>query len=166
MDRWDRLFADLDRPDLPDEGEVAELVEAERTALTLANRLRGSVGRALTVRLDHALLSGVLDGVGADWLLLRTQTGVTVVALAALVEVSALANAAPAARIELTLPALLRRLAREADRVVVSHRSGSVAGTLTVVAADHVEVRTDSGDAIIPLPAIAAVTAPGGGALE
>ena len=46
-DRWDRLFADLEALATPalDEDEIPDMVEAERVAVALADRLAGAVGR-------------------------------------------------------------------------------------------------------------------------
>lgn len=160
MDRWERLFADLDRPLLPDESEVAELVEAERASVTLASRLRGSLGSALTVCVPQVRLRGTLEAVGKDWLLLRSPAGIVLVMLDAVTELSALGNTQPAAAVELAASAALRRLARRGARVVIYRVADTVAGQLAAVAADHVEVRGETGAVVVPFAAITAVAAP------
>lgn len=172
--RWDALFADLEaQADALAQAERAAEVETrtrgEAATLTVADRLRASVGSPVRLRLGGGLLvSGRLARVGPDWLLLEEGPGrevlvvtaqvLTVRGLGRLTAVpAAVGTAGPAAFVEarLGLRHALRGIAR--DRSVVrllltgapgaaasgtgtAGESGAVDGTIDRVGADFVEL--------------------------
>lgn len=158
-DRWERLFADLSVRS-EDDGDLPDLVEAERVALTLHDRLRAAIGADITVRADRTDLRGVAVDVGKDWLRLERQGSDIVVALAWITRISALGASAPKAGLELSLTTLLRALARSGATIVCAAGGEETSGRVRAVAADHIEIRTESGDAIVPIAAITHLRAP------
>jgi hypothetical protein len=166
--RWDRLFDDLEarlesEEDAARRAELGDLVRAERSALTLLDRLRGHRGAVLTWHLSGAgAVSAQLRDLGAGWvLLLVAHPDLSVpepgrellVPLAAVQAVSGLArSAAVAGELErrMGMGVVLRRLAR--DRTTVALRlvrpesagpelSASVlTGTIDRVGADHLDL--------------------------
>lgn len=152
--RWDDLFRDLEAQleaaeavDLA--AEVADRTRIESAQLALVDRLRGTLGRRVTVRVVAAgLVDGELQGVGPDWLLIAGPGGrEAVVSLPAVVSVSGLAgwSAAPGETGEVTrrlgLGYALRGLARDRAGVSVTLLDGTVlTGTLDRVGADFVEL--------------------------
>jgi hypothetical protein len=161
--RWQDLFADLEaqassleRAD--EDQEIAERTRGELAHVSLLSRLRANVGRRITVRISGAgELSGQLQRVGADWLLIAT-TDEIVVPLAALLGVVDLSPSAVsdegvsvvASRLRMT--SVLRSVARDRSAVRIVLRDGSpVFGTLDRVGADFVDVAVhDLGEAPRP----------------
>jgi hypothetical protein len=150
--RWQELFADLEaqgdslrRAD--DEREIAELTRGGLAQVALVNRLHGNVSARVTVKVAGVGdLSGRLQRVGADWLLLSDGDEV-VVPLSAVMGVMDLAAAAVsdegvgvvASRLRLT--SVLRAMARDRSPVRVVLRDGtSVVGTPDRVGADFVDL--------------------------
>jgi hypothetical protein len=155
--RWERLFEDLEaRLDEQEraslEGDVIDLIRAERGQITLADRLRAHVGESLTWSLgvgaastEESSLEGELIDIGADWALVRAGRGEMLLRLAALQSVVGLSRAvAPepgevARRLRITT--ILRRLAQ--DRATVSIRLATgerLEGTIDRVGADHLDL--------------------------
>jgi hypothetical protein len=152
--RWQQLFADL-QAQFEHKGSVVERAEAGSRAraeiggLALADRLRGSVGARVTVMVRGVgQLGGVLDEVGADWLLVTDDLGRdALVATAALRAVTGLGRrtGAPEAsgvvRARLDLRWALRGLARDRAAVQIVLDDGSdLAGTVDRVGADYLEL--------------------------
>jgi hypothetical protein len=151
--RWERLFGDLeaelDAAEAAElESDIAERTRSERARLRLVDRLLGSVGRQVSVRMHGAgQRTGEIRAVGVDWLLVRTADGADhLIRTAALLELAGLsalsATEGPegqrAAR--LSLPALLRRLARDRTIVTITLIDGSSrTGTIELAGADVVE---------------------------
>lgn len=158
--RWENLFADLEGQWAAEEtvdldAEVADRSRAEAARITLVDRLRGSCGARVSVRVPAiGVLEGVLREVGSAWLLLQEDgRREALVPLASVLAVAGLeAGSAPAgsggrvaARLGLT--SALRAVAR--DRSAVSlhlHDASVVTGTVDRVGADFLEVGPALGD--------------------
>jgi anti-sigma-K factor RskA len=152
--RWQQLFADLqaqfeEAEAAAERAESASRVRAELGAVRLADRLRGALGSAVTLRCRGAgPVTGVLADCGPDWLLLDGDRGTELlVAAAAVLEVSGLGRrtAVPAeatpVQARLDLRRALRALARDRSAVVLVLEDGAVlTGTIDRVGADFVEL--------------------------
>jgi hypothetical protein len=152
--RWQQLFADLQAQFEVEEAaaersESASRARAEVGALAITDRLRGALGRPLTLGCGAAgTVTGVLVEVGPDWLLVQDDAArPSLVALAAVRWVGGLgrrtAPAEPAGPVRghLDLRRALRGLARDRSAVQVLLDEGSVlSGTLDRVGADHAEL--------------------------
>lgn len=151
--RWDDLFADLEgqleaaqAAELA--GEVSDRTRRETALLGLADRLRPSVGAALTVAASGAgALHGRLLDVGVDWLLLEETGREVLVRSAAVLGVTGAGAASEVPGSEgdvgrrLDLRWALRGLARSRAGVQVVLVDGTaLAGTLDRVGADHVDL--------------------------
>jgi hypothetical protein len=180
--RWDELFADLeaqaDRIEVSERSaEVGGLARAEFAQVGLTDRMRPSVGGTVLVRcLGAAQLTGRLDRVGPDWLLLVDEHDrEAVVALDAVLSVAGLVRltfgAGSAGRVEgaLGLRSALRGVARDRSAVRIHLTDGSVnVGTIDRVGADFLELATHPGAELrrrgevrdvlaVPLSAVVAV---------
>lgn len=182
--RWDRLFADLeaelaaaDAAEL--EAEIAERTRSERAKLRLVDRIRGSVGHSVQVRVNGAgQFAAEIRAVGADWVLVRPVDGADrLVPIAALLDLSGLAASSAGAETggvvaaRFSLAAVLRGLARDRAIATITLVDGSSrTGTIEVAGADLVEIsdrRHDepgfaalpsaAGRRCVPLAAIAVV---------
>ena len=165
--RWSDLFDDL-------EGQAEALSRAERAAevadrtraevgrLTLLNRLRSNVGRQVALRLiGSGAVSGTLERVGLDWLLLTCPNDV-VVPMSAVATVANLPwdSVSPAGvgavASRLTLSSVLRAIAVDRARIAVVLRDGTtVSGTPDRVGADFIDIAVHQDD---EAPRAAAVT--------
>jgi hypothetical protein len=150
--RWQELFADLEaqaraleRAD--DAGEITERIRGEVARVTLMNRLHAQLSRPVTASVwGFGDVSGLLQRVGADWLLIEDDSE-TIVPLEA---VMSLANLRPEATSPegigavvsgLRLTAVLRAVARDRSIVVLTRRDGrSLVGTPDRVGADFVDL--------------------------
>jgi hypothetical protein len=156
--RWERLFADLEAQLEAEEravmeGEVVDLVRAERGRLTIRDRLRAHVGEPLTWSLagGEPTLTGRLLDVGADWVLIAAARGELLVPLAAVQSIVGLtrftaADGGEVAR-RLGIGVILRGLSR--DRAVVQILlcgDQRVTGTIDRVGADHFDVAVHPDD--------------------
>ncbi len=173
--RWEALFGDLEGQLAAEErgqhrAELVDRVRGELSRLRLIDRLRpmadGAAHRVTLGITGHAPLAGAVSAVGVDWvLLLRAVGDESLVALRAVSWVRGLLprSAEPgwegAVGARLRLPYAVRRLSREGLPVRVALLSGDVlAGRLSRVGADHVDVRDPaSGSVTVALSAIAAV---------
>jgi hypothetical protein len=180
--RWEQLFADLEAQADEHEAAMEQAEEPSRARaaygqLLLADRMRGSVGRELSVRCrGTGELPGRLVDVGVDWLLLVDgQQREVLVAAGAVSAVAGLgALTAPTTGSgevtrRLDLRRALRALAR--DRAAVScllDDGGAVHGTVDRVGADFLELAEHPLDAprrrgavtgvrAVPLRAVVAV---------
>ena len=156
--RWERLFADLEaRLEAEEraavEGEVADLVRAERARLPIRNRLQAHLGEPLTWFLatgDPALPGRLLD-VGADWILIATASGALLIPLAAVQSIGGLSrftapDAGEVAR-RLGIGVILRGLSRDRTMVRIRLRGDQrVTGTIDRVGADHFDVAVHPDD--------------------
>jgi hypothetical protein len=188
--RWDALFADL-QSELDAEtaaerrSEVTDRIRAELGRLRMIDRLRpmlyatgdpgATVGKLRLGLAGHEAATGVLQALGADWLLLAQDAGHgpadMLVPLAALQWIQGLGHpsAEPgwegAVGARLNLRVALRRIVRDRSSVLVALTSGGVLnGRLARVGADHVELdsvesagRVGPSGSAIPLAAIAFV---------
>jgi len=151
--RWERLFGDLEAEldaaeEAELEAEIAERTRAERSRLRLVDRLRGSVGRAVRLRVSGAdQLTGEIRAVGSDWLLIRPVDGADrLVRTAAVLEIEGLVPSSAAVGSEgvvaarFGLTAVLRGLARDRTVVTITLVDGSArTGTIEMAGADVVE---------------------------
>ena len=152
--RFDRFFDDLEGRFAHHEQQemraVSEdLARAERAQLTLADRLRGAGDQRLTIHLGAGLqISGVVDEVGADWVMLRDGGAVrrSLVPLGAIVLVHGLPTRArtqeESLRSPLGLGSVLREIARDRSVVRIETTGGRMIGRITAVGADSVDVQS------------------------
>jgi hypothetical protein len=150
--RWQELFADLEAQAsalerAATDGEISERTRGEVARVALVNRLRAQVGSHLTARVWGAGdVSGRLDRVGADWVLVVAESEVIVPTSALVVCVdlpleSTSADAVSVVSSRLTLTSILRAVARDRSAVTVVTRDGAtVTGTPDRVGADFVDV--------------------------
>ena len=152
--RWQALFADLEAQAAAAEhaeraAEVDERTRGELAGLGTIDRLRAADGAAVRLRVSGGrTLSGVVDRVGPDWLLLAEDAGrEAVVPLAAVLGVrglsrfSAVPGTAGAVSSRLGLRSALRGIARDRSPVRLELADGSgLDATLDRVGADFVEV--------------------------
>lgn len=154
--RWDRLFADLEAGLAAQEyaamhGEVSELTRIEIGRTSLSQRLRAAVGRALVFYcVGGPPISGLLEAVGGDWLLvIDAHQRHHVVALAWLSSIGSLPVATDAAQTpaqeriftRLDLRHALRGIARDRASVrVLLHDETTVVGTIDRVGEDFIDV--------------------------
>jgi hypothetical protein len=178
--RWERLFADLEAEfDAAEESEraaeIADRVRQERGRLRLVDRLRGSIGRELSIRvLGVGRVEGTVGSVGPDWVLLRLAGGGDrLIRLAAVLEIVGLAvsSAQPGSEGEVAArfgcADVLRRLVEDRAMVTVTLIDGGVlTGTMDLVGLDVCEVsdrRLDEPSPVVltrstvPIAAIATV---------
>jgi len=153
-ERWDDLFADLDAQmeslALADRGgEVAERTRIELGQLSVGDRLGAAIGSTVRLRtVGGATVAGVLERVGADWVLVDESGGrEAVVALATVVSIGGLGRAADvpgaagAVQARLTMRHVLRGIARDRSAVRLQTVDGGWSdGTIDRVAADHVDL--------------------------
>ena len=152
--RWDELFADLEGQLAAAEvaelaAEVADRTRHETAQLTLLDRLAPAQGHAVRLHvLGAGQVSGRLDRVGAQWLLVSEAAGrQALVPVAAVLSAGGLGALSRAPGQEgrvfarLGLGSALRAIARDRVQVVVGLLDGSaVTGTVDRVGADFVEV--------------------------
>ncbi|MET0965795.1 MAG: hypothetical protein ABWZ02_05330 [Nakamurella sp.] len=164
--RWDRLFDDLEArfDELADAEAAAELADRERVAVgavLATQRLSGAIGTAVRVRLAGGpLISGILRGVGPDWLLLgEGQQRDCLVASSAVIAVEGLTASTgrelSGVAVRLDLRKALRGLTRDRSPVALalagwtggaaglasgSAGPGELIGTIDRVGADFIEV--------------------------
>lgn len=152
--RFERIFEDLEGRFEHHEREqmraVSEdLTRAERADLTMADQLRGNLGREIIVHAGTALrLTGIIEATGQDWLELRDSSASSrvVIPFAAIGMVQGLSgrarpepsSALPAPR----LSSLLRSLARDRAVVRIETTAGSVTGRIAAVSADSLDVHS------------------------
>ena len=156
--RWERLFADLEarieaEERAATESEVIDLVRAERARLVVRDRLQAHLGTSLTwsfVTGDPVLTGELLD-VGADWVLVATGNGESLIPLGAVQCIAGLSRftgpeAGEVAR-RLGVGVILRGLSRDRALVRVQLRGGQrVTGTIDRVGADHFDVAVHPDD--------------------
>ncbi len=150
--RWTQLFDDLEarleaEERTAQEGEIADLVRAERARLSVRERLAAHLGEELTWSFvsDASALAATLADVGADWVLLTGANGDLLVPFDALQSIDGLSRfTAPepgeVAR-RLGIRVILRGLSRDRSPVAVRLRGGQqIIGTIDRVGADHFDL--------------------------
>lgn len=156
--------------DLERDAEVAERTRIERSALTLADRLRGARGPVELATLGGGRHAGSVSEVGDGWVVLahvppgsRAPTAEHLVVVASLVAVRGLGR--PLVRDEGRLPertlgSVLRAWCRDRSQVSVLLTEGEVvAGLASAAYADHLELSTGGGATVaLPYAAIATVS--------
>lgn len=156
--------------DLERDAEVAERTRIERSALTLADRLRGAHGPVELATRAGGRHAGRVTETGEGWVLVahvppgvRAPTAEHVVVLGAVVAVRGLGR--PLVRDEGRLPArslgsVLRQWCRDRSTVAVALVEGDVvAGLASAAYADHLEISTGGGETVaVPYAAIAVVS--------
>lgn len=159
--RWDHLFADLEaRFDEIEEAQLsAELADRQRVemgSVWMSARLTGAIGSPVRLRLAvGAAASGVLTGVGPDWVIIQEAPGrEALVSLWAVTMVEGLLAATgrpvEGLALRLDLRRALRGIARDRSPVAISLMGGSVdttgipgsevTGTIDRVGADFIEL--------------------------
>lgn len=150
--RWEELFEDLDRQfeeliDAAEDAEQGDRVRVEYGAVSAAQRLAGSLGGLLRIRLAGGQrVSGRLTRVGADWLLLReSESTDLLVAWSAVTGVEGLSRqtSAPLGAVDqhFDLRKAVRSVARDRAPVSVHTAHGTeLTGTVDRVGADFFEL--------------------------
>ncbi len=137
--RWDRLFSDLEArfDEIADSEAIAEMADRQRVeagAVGFAQRLAGSLGQPIRIRVaGGSAVGGVLRGVGPDWLLLSEGQGrdvLVAMCAVAIVEGLTAATALPMSGVALRLDLrhAVRGLARDRSPVAVLVAGGTVTG--------------------------------------
>ena len=180
--RWDALFDDLDRQfqqlnDATEDAEQADQIRVEIGAVAMVERLAGARGGQVRLRLAGGrLVSGRLDRLGPDWLLLiesvATDLLIPFAALATVEGVTAsTGRALGTVDSRFDLRKALRGVGRDRAPVGVLTTFGAeVTGTIDRVGADFLELATHAAwevrrtDAVrsvllVPLSAIVMVRA-------
>lgn len=153
--RWDDLFFDLEiqaaaseRLDL--DAEISERTRVEAAAVTLADRLRGSLGLPIVVQLaSGSTFAGTLSHAGSQALVLDEPGHQVLVPYASAVRylgLSRLAVAEPSrVRQQLGLASALRELARDRARLGILISAGAAGeqtlhGVIDRVGRDYLDV--------------------------
>ncbi|MBW4095315.1 MAG: hypothetical protein HIU81_08025 [Acidobacteria bacterium] len=181
--RWDDLFDDLASQFDADaaaaqDAEVDELFRMESAAVHLMDRLRGSLGQEVALRLrSGSKASGTLQRCGDDWILLATRAQRELVPVWSIngVEVQGRSAVQATGATGLTLMSALRALARDRAELVIYLLGGAegeqLTGVIDTVGRDFCELalvplgerrRADSvrGRLLVPLRALVRVTSP------
>jgi hypothetical protein len=142
-DRWEALFADLaaelDAAEAAElDAEVRDRARRELAAITLADRVLGALGTAVTVTTAAGPVRGTLDDAAPDWMLV----GGTLVPASAVHTIAGLGpNATAPGPVRLTFGYALRALARRRVPVAVTLDDGTTLhGTFDRVGADHADL--------------------------
>lgn len=150
--RWQELFADLEAQAsalerAATDAEISERTRGEVARVAMANRLRAQVGARLTARVWGAGdISGRLERVGADWVLVLAGSEMVVPTSALMFCVDMPLEAVSADSVSvvtsrLGLTSVLRAVARDRSVVTVVTRDGAtVTGTPDRVGADFLDV--------------------------
>jgi hypothetical protein len=172
--RWELLFDDLEAQVEAAEqaeldAEVRDRSRAEYGRIRLVDRLRGSIGRPLDLRLANGERErGRLRRAGPDWLLLEPEPGrETLVPLQAVAVVGGLGARALEPGSEgivagrLDLRHVLRAISRDRSQVRLLMNDGAILpGVLLRIGADHLELAEQprSTDVqLVPLAVLSAV---------
>jgi hypothetical protein len=152
--RWQDLFADLESQAealerAERDAEVADRSRAEQAMVELTARLAAACGMPLALRVSGVgEISGELETVGQDWLLIGQEDGHEVLVLTSAVSAvrdlhrraqADVGRNAVLARLGVVSP--LRAVARDRATVRVALRDGSqITGTPERVGADHLDL--------------------------
>lgn len=148
--RWQDLFADLEaqlRHEQQREldAEVSDRTRRERAEVSWSDRVAAALGATLTISTSVGDVTGRLDDLGRDWLLLE-ETGrrSALLPMSAVLRVAGVGPAVqsdPGMGRRFGLGVALRALSRDRAPVVAHDLSGGqTAGTIDVVGADYLEV--------------------------
>lgn len=148
--RWVDLFADLESQvtglaRAERDGEIAERTRIDFGRLTLAARLRGTLGHPVELHCRGAdACRGRLDRIGPDWVLVADAGTEWLAPTAALTVVTGLgrhSEVTPGGPTELSLRSVLRRIAQDRSPVRVALVDSTVrAGTIDRVGVDFFEL--------------------------
>jgi hypothetical protein len=178
--RWDDLFESLDRQfdvllEIAEDAEQADRARVAFGAVTAAERLAGSLGGTVRLRLPaDRQVSGILTRVGPDFLLLRESPSVDLlVAWSAVQGVEGLSmRTGPGPGVvdsRLDLRKAIRSVSRDRAPVTVHTTHGTeLSGTIDRVGADFFELATHAaweirrsaavqGVVLVPLEAVTLV---------
>ncbi|MDE9367733.1 hypothetical protein PZ938_19115 [Luteipulveratus sp. YIM 133132] len=176
--RWQDLFADLEgqlrQAQLRErDAEVADRTRRERATVSWTDRAAASIGATLTVATAAGRITGRLDDLGQDWLLLeesgRRSALVPVAAVVGVVGLAVHADDDHGLGRRFGLTVALRAVSRDRAPVVVHDVVGGVAsGTIDRVGADHFDLaehppdlprRPESvtGERVVPFAGLAVV---------
>lgn len=155
--RWEDLFADLEaqwdqerRAD--QEAQVPGLVRAERAAVGWTDRAATATGRHLGVVTAAGRVSGRLQDLGGDWLLLDETGRSVLVPVAAVLAITGLPLRSTGQRRHtrrLGLGAALRGIGRDRAGVTVHDTGGGqYTGSIDWVGADHLDLSEHPADAV------------------
>lgn len=156
--RWQELFADLEAQarsiDMGElAAEVADRTRGEASRIGMVSRLRRRIGHPVNLQVTGVgSVTGRLNGMGADWMLVSAGDDVVVVteAVAAVVNLPPEAEAESAqvrlaSRVPLTM--VLRAMARDRSVVQVALRDGgTVTGTPDRIGRDFLDVAVHPSD--------------------
>lgn len=160
--RWDALFQDMEAQLAADqklalESEISERARVEMAGIALADRLRGTLGRELSVLLSSGMrVSGVLAHVGSEWIVLSEAAQQWLVPYSAAASYQGTGRQVlqdPGVRARLGLASALRGLARDRAEVTVHLVMGmlqetALFGVIDRVGKDHFDLAaTGSGEA-------------------
>jgi hypothetical protein len=153
--RWDALFEDMEaqlaaEARLQLDSEITERSRVDVAGLELAGRLRASLGHVVTVHLlSGSAVSGRLNHVGSEWLVVNEEQRQVLVPHAAIGWCAGLGRQAvtelSGVRTRLGLASALRALSRDRSDLALTLANGAV-GELTVhgvidrVGRDHVDL--------------------------
>lgn len=150
--RWEELFESLDRQfdgllDAAEDAEQSDRVRVEFGAVAATQRLTGSIGGVLRIRLvDGQRVTGRLARVGVDWLLLRESDAADLLlAWSAVTAVEGLSaqTGAPLGTVDrrFDLRKAVRSVSRDRAPVTVHTAHGTeMSGTVDRVGADFFEL--------------------------
>jgi hypothetical protein len=152
--------------DLERDAEAAERTRIERSALTLADRLRAAHAPVRLAVLGGGSLLGLVEEVGADAVVLRPPVSGHherhLVRLDTVIEVGGLERGALVPRGRLhprSTTALLRAWCRDRATVSVALVDGSVrTGVAGAAYADHLDLLAPSGPVAVPFGVLAVVS--------
>ncbi|MDO5726417.1 MAG: hypothetical protein Q4Q03_00660 [Bowdeniella nasicola] len=140
------------------EREVGDLglIEAERAAITVAERLCGAHGQRLGVQLrDGRQLRGLVRDSAAGWVILQEEGQLLILAIGQLVRITGLGRASKVAtKVDAarSLTSVLRRVAAQRARVRIHLHKVAFDGKILALGADYVELASADGTAmVVPL---------------
>lgn len=162
-DRWDQLFDDMaaqvDASDAHERmGQQADLVEEAFAERSLAERLSGAQGKAVTLWVEKRGIGGVVDRCGKSWVVLSQESRTVLVMLAhvELVRMTSRVHSEPGMMSPMSV---LRAWGRERIPVRVEFAGGFTEGSIDAVGSDYVQLRSGGEFDVVPLSGIRAVWA-------
>lgn len=161
--RWQQLFSDLEGQldeahRVEQDEEIADRTRLERAHIWLVQRLRAAIGRRAEFRIQCVgQVSGVVQDVGADWLIVaESGTSKWLIPSRAVLAVRGLPPHAAVPGLDeplesrLNLGYALRGLSRDRTRVTAMLTDGWVgSGAIDVVGADYFELSFSTFDEML-----------------